>query len=593
MEFKNKPYKHQLEYHNRYARREAFALLADMGTGKTFMIINNIAELYSSGDCDSALIFAPNGVHTNWTLIELKKHMPDFVKYNAVAWQSSETIKFKNELENIFKPQDGKLRIFTMNWEALQTKRGYDTALKFCETSGKLFIVCDESHNIKNPSSKRFKALMKLKPYSKWRRIMTGTPSDGCPFDFFSQFQFLDESILQTNSFYSFKSEYAELLPSEHRTIQRIAGNKVKWLANDISIIKTNCNHVFKLLSQGNNENLITQGETLINIVEAGEYEKIQKQIEKINALFDRKIQSKGKTFCFMLFNEINTIIANHNAKIARLSSSHRMPQIVERDDDGKPKYKNIDRLTKLISPHSYRVLKSECLDLPEKIYKNIFFELSKEQKAVYKKAEDELRLEFENTEIPIHRLTLITKLAQITSGYFISPTEALPIKIEGDNPKLNALESCIDSIINENNKAIIWARYTQEIKDIISILKSKNIEYVSYYGGVSNKDRIEAIEKFECGSAKIFVGNAKAGGAGITLVAANYVIYYSNDYSLTTRSQSEDRAHRIGQTKSVSYINLIGRDTIDEAVVKCLIYKKDIEDSILNKGLSFIEDRL
>lgn len=593
MEFKNKPYKHQLTYHNRYARRKAFALLADMGTGKTFMVINNIAELYSSGDCDSVLVLAPNGVHVNWTKIELPKHMPDWVKWNAVAWQPNETKQFKFELEKLFIPQNGCLRILTMNWEALQSQKGFSMAEKFCASAGKLFIAADESHYIKSPTSLRTKALMKLKRYSTYRRIMTGTPTDGCPFDLFSQFQFLDETILQTDSFYAFKAEYAEMLPTEHRLIQKIAGNKTPWTEYEVGVLKRNSQLAYSMLTRSKNDNLICQGESLYNFVQSGDYGSIQKQIARITDMFDPNVKSEGKTRCLNLFSEMNTIISDHNAKVARTSSSRRMPQIIDKNKEGKPKYKNLGKLTSLIAPHSYRVLKSECLDLPPKIHKNVFFELTKEQRSIYRKAEEELRLVFEGQETPINKLTAVTKLAQITSGYYITPLSPHPIRIDGDNPKLESLLSAVEGIINSNNKVIIWARYTTEIKDIISALKKENINCVEYYGETSNVDRQEAIQEFENGDIQVFVGNAKAGGTGITLVAASYVIYYSNNYSLTARSQSEDRAHRIGQTNVVTYINLIGRDTVDEAVVKCLINKKEVEDQIVNEGLKFIDERL
>ena len=593
MEFKNTPYKHQLHYHNNYARRTGFALLADMGTGKTFMVINNVAELYGSGECDSLLVFAPNGVHTNWTRIELGKHMPDFVPYKAVAWQPNETKKFAAELEELFEPQHGKLRIFTMNWESLQTDRGFAIAKRFCETSGKLFIAADESHYIKNPAASRTKALMKLKPMAKYRRIMTGTPTDGCPFDLYSQFKFIDESILETDSFYAFKAEYAEMLPAEHRTIQRIAKNKIPWTEWEVGTIKKNVTETYKLLSKSDNEEFISQAEALLNFAECGDYKEVQETIAKIQGLFNPEVKSHGKTLVLNLFQEINTIIADHTAKVARVSSSRRMPQIVDKSKDGRPKYKNLDKLTKLIAPHSYRVLKSECLDLPEKVYKNVFFELTKEQRATYKRAEEELRLIFDGQETAINKLTAVTKLSQITSSYFISPLSPDPVRIAGNNPKLGALLSAVQSIVNSDNKTIIWARYTQEIKDIVAALKAEGIKCLEYYGETSKKDRQEAIEEFEHGDCQVFVGSAKAGGTGITLVSASYVIYYSNDYSLTSRSQSEDRAHRIGQTKSVTYINLIGKDTIDEAVVKCLLNKKDVENQIVNDGLKFISERL
>jgi len=92
------------------------------------------------------------------------------------------------------------------------------------------------------------------------------------------------------------------------------------------------------------------------------------------------------------------------------------------------------------MAPHSFRVLKEDCLDLPEKIYKTIFFELTKTQLDIYKKAEKECRLLFENEETIFTKLVAITKLAQITSGYYIHPLSESPVRIEGVNPKLELM---------------------------------------------------------------------------------------------------------------------------------------------------------
>lgn len=491
--FKLKPYKHQIECLNKFGRKRAFALLAEMGTGKTWIIINNVADLWASNDCDAMLVIAPNGVHTNWTRLELPKIMPDWCRYKAVAWSSHMNKKELSEFESIYdNAGDGVLRIMTMNVEALQTKRGSEEAFRFANCFRRLMIVADESDGFKNPTAQRTKTLMKLKKYSYWRRIMTGTPINNAPFDAFSQFTFLDESILGTTSYYAFKAEYAEML-------------------------------------------------------------------QEGNPLLDSIKKKTGSRFT---------------------------PQVVAKGIGGRPKYKNLDKLSRLIAPHSFRVLKSECLDLPEKIYKTLFFDLTKEQKDIYKKAEDECRLVFENEETPFNKLVAVTKLSQITSGYFIHPLAPDPVRIEGDNPKLELLVDRVKKIIESGEKVIVWARYKVEIEDITAALHKEEIACVQYYGEVKKDERIEAIEQFERGEAQVFIGNQQAGGTGITLVAASYVIYFSNNFSLRDRLQSEDRAHRIGQTKNVTYINLVGKGTIDEAVVGALTSKKNVADLIIDKGL-------
>jgi SNF2 family DNA or RNA helicase len=492
--FKTQPYRHQLECLNKFGRQHSFALLAEMGTGKTWIVINNIADLWSSDDCDAVLVLAPNGVHTNWTRLELPKHMPDWVRYRSAAWVSAPNKREKEELDNLYAaPSSGELRILTMNHEALQTKRGYEFAEKFCMTGRRVMIVADESDAYKNPKAARTKALMKLRRLSYWRRIMSGTPINNAPFDAFSQFSFLDEHILGTTSFFAFKAEYAEML------------------------------------QQGN------------PLLEA----------------------------------------------IKKRSGSRFTPQVVAKGVGGRPKYRNLDKLSRLIAPHSFRVLKKDCLDLPEKIYKTLVFSMTREQIEVYKKAEQECRLVFANEETPFNKLVAVTKLAQITSGYYIHPLSEEPVRIEGDNPKLDLLIERVQKIVESGEKVIIWARYRIEIEDIVARLRADGIESVEYHGGIKKDERTEAIESFERGSASAFVGNQQAGGTGITLVAASYVIYFSNNFSLRDRLQSEDRAHRIGQKKNVTYINIAAKGTIDEVVIKALSSKKDVADTIIDRGLA------
>lgn len=489
--FKTKPYRHQLDCLTRFGRKHAFALLAEMGTGKTWIVINNIADLWSSGDCDAVLVLAPNGVHSNWTRLELPKHMPDWVRYKAAAWSASPNKDERAALADITKSQNNELRVLTMNWEALQSKRGADFAMQFAEGCDRLMIVCDESDAIKNPTAKRTKELMKLKGHSRWRRIMSGTPINNAPFDAFSQFMFLDSRILGTTSFYAFKAEYAEMLPPTNPLVQ----------------------------------------------------------------------------------------------SIRQRSSMRGNPQVVA-TANGRPKYRNLDKLSALIAPHSFRVLKSECLDLPAKVYKTAYFDMTPQQRAVYKKAEDECRLVFDGEETPFNKLVAVTKLAQVTSGYYIHPLAEEPVRIEGDNPKLDLLVDRVKAIVAAGEKVIVWARYRIEIEDIVARLRAEGIKPVEYHGGTKPSERVEAIEQFENGDAQVFVGNQQAGGTGITLVAASYVIYFSNNFSLRDRLQSEDRAHRIGQTKNVTYLNIAAKGTIDEAVIGALMAKKDVAEQIVDRGM-------
>lgn len=493
--FKTKPLNHQLHCLNNYGRRKAFALNSEQGTGKTWIIINNIADLWSTHDCDAVLVMAPNGVHLNWTRIEIPKHMPDWVRYRAASWTANPNKQQKKAIENLYDTDDTtELRIFTMNWEALQTKRGQEAAERFAMTCRKLMIVGDEAGAMKNPSAQRTAVMMKLKKFSEWRRTMDGTPVSNSPFDLFAPFNFLDETILGTTSFYAFKAEYAELLDEHHPMM----------------------------------------------------------------------------------------------VSIKRKTNSRFTPQVVAKGRDGRPRYRNLDKLEKLIRPHMFRILKSECLDLPEKVYKTILFQMTPEQEKVYKLASEESRLEFADELASFDKLVANQKLSQITSGYYLHPDAEEPVRIPGDNPRMELLMEQIERVIAEGNKIIVWARYHVQIDDIVAQLKARKINYVEYHGRVKKADRPAAIDAFEHGEASVFVGQQQAGGTGITLIAASYVAYFSNTYSLRDRLQSEDRAHRIGQKKTVVYYDFAAIDTIDEEIIQSLTIKGEVADTILDKGVAF-----
>ena len=146
--------------------------------------------------------------------------------------------------------------------------------------------------------------------------------------------------------------------------------------------------------------------------------------------------------------------------------------------------------------------------------------------------------------------------------------------------------------------KVIIWANYIHDIEAIveaISTAKDENQQLiygpksiVQYYGAISSEERQKTIDRFQDkeSDARFFVGNPQTGGYGITLTAANNVVYYSNGYDLEKRLQSEDRAHRIGQKKSVTYVDLVAPKTIDEKIRKALRAKINIASEILGEEL-------
>jgi len=219
--FKTKPFAHQLKALEMSWDKEVFAYFMEMGTGKTKVLIDNMAMLYDKGKINGALIIAPKGVYKNWFTSEIPNHLPDHVEKKIGFWQTKPDAP---DMVNLLKP-DEDLHICIMNVEAFSTKKGLMYAYKFL-SSHRTLIAIDESTTIKNPSAKRTKAILELAKHSKYRRILTGSPVTKSPLDLFTQCYFLDPYLLDQSSYYAFRVRYAKMrsINVSGRQIQIVVG---------------------------------------------------------------------------------------------------------------------------------------------------------------------------------------------------------------------------------------------------------------------------------------------------------------------------------------------------------------------------------
>jgi SNF2 family DNA or RNA helicase len=468
--FKMKPYAHQLTALEKSWNRESYAYFMEMGTGKTKVLIDNLAMLYDKGKVNGALIIAPKGVVGTWYNNELPNHLPNHIENVTVLWQSNITKKQQEKLETLYEIGTA-LHILIMNVEAFSTDKGIKFAEKFLSCHNTLMAV-DESTTIKNPAAKRTKNILGLAQEAKYRRIMTGSPVTKNPLDLFSQCYFLDPFHLDHDSYYSFRMRYAVMKTAN------IAGRKIQ----------------------------------LVN------------------------------------------------------------------------GFKNLGELSDKLQPFSYRVLKEDCLDLPDKIFIKRQIKLSPDQFKLYEQMKKEaLAILKGKQSTTVNTLTQLMRLQQITCGHFTSDDGVTqPINNNRITELMNVLEET-------EGKAIIWAHYQYDITAIIKAVTEKygHESIVDYYGLTPQEERQPNIKRFQDDpKCRFIVGTPSTGGYGITLTAANTVIYYSNGYDLEKRLQSEDRAHRIGQKKSVTYVDLMADDTVDEKIVKALRRKIDIASEVLGEEL-------
>ena len=207
--FKTKPYAHQLTALEKSWNKENFAYFMEMGTGKTKVLIDNLAMLYDKGKVNGALIIAPKGVVKTWYEQELPTHLPNHIDNVSVLWQSNITKSQQEKLDSILE-NEMLLHVLIMNVEALSTEKGVNFARKFIN-SHKTLMAIDESTTIKTPTARRTKNTILLGKQAKYKRIMTGSPITKNPLDLYTQCEFLDPWLLDFTSYYAFRNRYAEM----------------------------------------------------------------------------------------------------------------------------------------------------------------------------------------------------------------------------------------------------------------------------------------------------------------------------------------------------------------------------------------------
>ena len=467
--FKTKPYAHQITALEKSWDRTEYGYFMEMGTGKSKVLVDNMAMLYDKGKINGAVIVAPKGVYRNWYSQEIPNHLPSHIQPKMVLWTALTSKTKDKEYQTLFETGHD-LHILIINVEALSTKKGLDFAAKFMRCH-KTMLAIDESTTIKNPNAKRTKSILTLGKEATYRRILTGSPVTKSPLDLYTQCGFLNSFLLGYDSFYAFRNRYANMID------RNFGGRRVQLIGS----------------------------------------------------------------------------------------------------------YKRLDELADKLKAFSYRVLKDDCLDLPDKVYIRREVDLTDEQSKAYAtmKSAALASLKGKMATAP-HVLTQMMRLHQITCGHLRNDDGTIT---EIKNNRLKELINLLDEV---EGKVIIWANYVYDIENLVKVISDEfgADSIVQYYGAIPAEQRQQNIEKFQDpnSKARFFIGNPQTGGYGITLTCANTVVYYSNGYDLEKRLQSEDRAHRIGQTKSVTYVDFIAPKTVDEKIVKALRSKMNIANTIMDE---------
>lgn len=240
-------------------------------------------------------------------------------------------------------------------------------------------------------------------------------------------------------------------------------------------------------------------------------------------------------------------------------------------------------RINKLIEPISMRVMKSECLDLPDMVRQRVDCGLTDEQADVYRKLEKEFVADIGNSQVVTElELTKGLRLQQIVSGY--CPDETGRIHEFQDNPRLEAMRDLLESLCPAH-KVVVWGCFRENFRQLELLLTSLKLPFVTVHGGVSSKEQRDRCDRFEKDDKiRVLCGHPGSCGVGINLTSADYAIFYSRGFSLEHDLQAEARIHRGGCEKheSIVRIDLVTPHTVDEVILNALASKQNLSEAIL-----------
>jgi SNF2 family DNA or RNA helicase len=289
----------------------------------------------------------------------------------------------------------------------------------------------------------------------------------------------------------------------------------------------------------------------------------------------------KGETFGTNFWKFRNVWFEDENA--AWSGRDGHYPKYVPRPETYK-------EFHSIVEKKAVRAKKSECLDLPPFVREEVFVELSGEQKRLH----DQMRAEYiayvdglgksgePRAVVAQLAVTKALRLLQIITGYAkLENGEIYKIK---DNPRLKALEELLEEHV-PNHKIIVWSIFHENYDDIAGVCKKLKIPFGELHGRVSQRDREDAIQRFNNDrDCRVLIANQAAGGIGINLISSDLSIFYSKGFSLEQDLQAEGRNYRGGSEihQKVTRIDIIAENTIDNLIAEALAAKQQISNSIL-----------
>lgn len=242
--------------------------------------------------------------------------------------------------------------------------------------------------------------------------------------------------------------------------------------------------------------------------------------------------------------------------------------------------YKNLEEIRAMMDNIMLRRLKTEVLDLPEKIRKIEYVDMTPKQNQIYKEVYNGVMSELQKIKFSNNPLSMMIRLRQATGW-----TGILSNTVQ-ESAKMDRMVELVQEIVASGQKAIIFSNWESMTEVAREKLKSYNPAYIT--GATKADERMKEVERFQNDDkCRVIIGTIGAMGTGLTLTAAQNVIFLDSPWNMALKAQAEDRAHRIGTKGTVNIITLVCKNTIDERIEELVEKKGQIADALVDGKIS------
>lgn len=498
-------------------------LAMDMGTGKT----RTALALADEWGCRRVLIVSPKSVVRVWPR-EFRKHLGDTWQIVALddgsATQRAEAVAAGWMCADL----DGERLAVAVNYEVLPM------LLPMLQGLCWDLLVLDECHRIKAPDGKQSLAAFDVSKAIPHRLGLTGTPMPHSQLDVFGQFRAIDPLLFGLN-YFRFETTFAEI-GEEWVPKQNSPGN------------------MKRVLSAAGKLKQLPAPDLIEWLRDKGEW-----QVKWAVTRAERDGRPQIADF------------------IRQTSGAYQKVRAIAKDDDGKPIYRNGEKLAEIMAPITFRVEADDVLDLPEAIDESRYCLLGPVTRRVYRQLNEEFCADYGAGKIEAKNfLSRVLRLAQVANGFGVDAETGETVQLGSEKEEL--LGDLLDDL-PEGEPVVAFGRFTEDLNAIHRQFSARGRGCLELSGR-----RNELAQWQEATGGEGLALQLQAGGVGIDLTRARYQVYYSLDYNLGNYLQTRARVRRPGQTRSVTYLHLLAADTVDEDIAQALAEREDVTGAIVRR---------